>query len=93
VITYTYSPINNINYWLDKVLPPRLNWDYRINMNWSDYPDEARDRDKVYEDEYIENWEWKDNDEDYKLYPTNVVTSKEKFRIITQEKSNRYNIT
>lgn len=93
VITYTYSPINNINYWLDKVLPPRLNWDYRINMNWSDYPDEVRDHDKVYEDEYIENWEWKDNDEDYKLYPTNVVTSKEKFRIITQEKSNRYNIT
>lgn len=91
-VSYTYTPINNINYWLDKVLPPRFNWDYCINMNWSNYPDEARDSTRVYEDEYIENWEMK-NEDDYKLYATNVVGSKEKFRVVTEEDSNRYNIT
>ena len=88
--SYTYIPLNNINYWLDKVIPEQFGWSYRINMNWNSYYDENRDSDKIYEDAYIENWDFNENEN---LFPTSIINSKEKFRIVTESNSNRYNLT
>ena len=89
-VSYKYAPLNNINYWLDKVLPPQFIWNYRIKMNWDNYNDEDRKADKIYEEAYIENWELTDND---KLVATNVIETKEKLRIVTNSDGNRYNLT
>lgn len=89
-VKYKYIPLNNINYWMDKVFDSQFKWKYKINMNWDQYLDEDRDTDKIYEDAYIENWEM--NEED-KLVPISIINCKEKFRIVSESGSNRYNLT
>lgn len=83
-------PINNINYWIDKVLPQNFSWSYRINMDWSDMTafDDILDANKVYEDAYIENWTFNNNS----LIPTNLVKVQEKLRLVEASDSNRYNL-
>jgi len=41
-------------------------------MDWSDYPEDERDSDKIYEDAYIENWELND---DGVLVATSIIDS------------------
>lgn len=90
-IIYTYVPLNNINYWLEKVFPSNSIWQCDIRMNWNDYYGEDRESNIIYEDAYIENWEF--NEDNTALIPTNVVDAKEKCRIVTESASNRYNLT
>ena len=60
-------------------------------MNWDDY-DEYRLSNTIYEDAYIENWKFDENNKNI-LLPTNIIQAKEKCRIITESASNRYNLT
>lgn len=89
-VSYHYQPLNNISYWLDKVFSSQSKWTYRINMDWRDYPEDTRQSTKVYEDAYVENWEL---NEEGLLTPSASVESKEKFRIVEGQGSNRYNLT
>lgn len=94
-------PINNINYWIEKVLAGS-NWDYDINMDWSLYDgiigprannDGVRQRTKVYDQPYISNWTL--NETNSELVAKSTVTDidkLEKRRIVEKSQSNRYNL-
>ena len=88
-VSYKYAPLNTIQYWIEKVLPADYNWEPRINMDWTDYYEDQRKSDRLYEAAYIENWELKDNI----LVATSAAEAKEKFRIVEESGSNRYNLT
>lgn len=79
------EPVMSINYWCDKALAG-TGWEYEIKMDWSAYPDMERDPSKVYEDEYISDW-------DSNLAPIAIESAREKYRPIDCKDSNRYNIT
>lgn len=76
------EPINNINYWTDKVLHDTL-WGYEINMMWDGIPSSI-----VYEDSYVENWLVEEN----KLVPGSICGRTEKLRLVEEKESNRYNL-
>lgn len=92
-------PINNINYWIEKVLAGS-NWDYDINMDWSLYDgiigpraNGVRQRTKVYDQPYISNWIL--NETNSELVADSIVTDidkLEKRRIVEKSESNRYNL-
>ena len=92
-------PINNINYWIEKVLAGS-NWDYDINMDWSLYDgiigpraNGVRQRTKVYDQPYISNWIL--NETNSELVAKSTVTDidkLEKRRIVEKSQSNRYNL-
>ena len=94
-------PINNINYWIEKVLAGS-NWDYDINMDWSLYDgiigprandDGVRQHTKVYDQPYISNWIL--NETNSELVAKSTVTDidkLEKRRIVEKSQSNRYNL-
>ena len=93
-------PINNINYWIEKVLAGS-NWIYDINMDWSLYDgitgsranNSVRQRTKVYDQPYISNWIL--NETNSELVANSIVTDidkLEKRRIVEKSESNRYNL-
>lgn len=93
-------PINNINYWIEKVLAGS-NWIYDINMDWSLYDgitgsranNGVRQRTKVYDQPYISNWTL--NKTNSELVANSTVTDidkLEKRRIVEKSQSNRYNL-
>lgn len=94
-------PINNINYWIEKVLAGS-NWIYDINMDWSLYDgiigprasnDGVRQPTKVYDQPYISNWTL--NETNSELVANSIVTGidkLEKRRIVEKSESNRYNL-
>lgn len=100
-ITEAYEaaePLNNINYWVDKVIPNdgSLGWTVEYNMNWSDFivgndNIEGLNSTKIYEEAYNENWEVDNN----LIVPAanSLIGTKEKLRMVTANDSNRYNLT
>ncbi len=94
------KPINNIDYWLDKVFPNKnkeswdTNWKYEIKMDWSDFSgyeetEPTLSAEKIYEDPYVENWRSENN----QFIPKALVRAKEKCRLVSASQSNKYNIT
>lgn len=88
----TPEPINNIDYWANKVLEGS-NWKYKVDMDWSSYTgaDENRVSNKVYEDAYVSSWSFNENTK--KLTPQQIQNTTEKLRLIDESESNRYNLT
>ena len=91
------EPVANIDYWAKKLVEG-TNWDYEVQMDWSAYDgitndslrtSEDRQPNKVYEDEYIASWDATTGS----LTPTRYESYQEKARIVSAEKSNRYNIS
>jgi len=80
------EPVNNINYWIDKVLDNTL-WDYEICMDWNGYSN--RESEKVYEDAYVSDWDINDDDI---LTPGEIIYETEKLRLIEGKDSNRFNL-
>ena len=78
----------NINYWMDKVIA-NTEWQYEVAMTWGDYCG-SRSATKIYEDNYVSSWSYDSTNDIY--VPQNVITDKEKERLIDIEESNRYNI-
>ena len=109
------KPINNINYWCDKVFK-NSNWTYSICMDWSfedgitdssvsymSMTQEERDelnaareaaglrrRDKIYKEPYVSSW--RINSETGVLSPSERVEMEEKYVLIEEKESNRYNL-
>lgn len=95
------EPIASLNYWADKIFEG-TKWTYEVQMNWSAYDGVAsiednsarenaglRRTDKVYEEDYVSSWEVKND----KLVPSKMISFREKARMVSIEKSNRYNAT
>lgn len=95
------EPIASLNYWADKIFEG-TKWTYEVQMNWSAYDGVAsiednsarenaglRRTDKVYEEDYVSSWEVKNG----KLIPSKMISFREKARMVSIEKSNRYNAT
>jgi len=80
------EPVNNINYWIDKVLDNTL-WDYEICMDWNGYSN--RESEKVYEDAYVSDWDINDDDI---LTPGEIIYETEKLRLVEGKDSNRFNL-
>lgn len=80
------EPVNNINYWIDKVLDNTL-WDYEICMDWNGYSN--RESEKVYEDAYVSDWDINDDDI---LTPGEIIYETEKLRLVEGQDSNRFNL-
>ena len=93
------KPINNIDYWIKKVLD-NSNWEYEICMDWSLYDgittgdrSSARQANKVYREPYISSW--KVEKDQNKLSPASSITDfneLEKRAIVNGSESNRYNL-
>lgn len=79
------EPINNIDYWIKKVLDNTL-WKYEICMDWRGYSN--RDNSKVYEDAYIADW----NINNGELVPEETVFETEKLRLVDGKEDNRFNL-
>lgn len=79
------EPVNNINYWIDKVLDNTL-WDYEICMDWNGYSN--RESEKVYEDAYVSDW----NINSDILTPGEIIYETEKLRLVEGQDSNRFNL-
>jgi len=83
------EPIENINYWIEKVLK-NSNWGYEIQMDWSLY-DPTWNTSKVYKEPYVSSWKIKDNI----LIPEESVFKEnqlEKVQPLEEKESNRYNL-
>jgi len=78
-------PINNINYWIDKVLIG-TNWQYSIEMDWGNLKN--REKNKVYEEPYIPDYKIENN----MLVPDEPQQAEEKLRLVEGKDSNRYNL-
>ena len=89
-----------VQYWLDQVFPNVKDangkivqwltpWCYEVRMDWSNYSDFQRDSTKVYEDEYVSNWDVSGK----ALVPSGYTAAREKARAIDCHNSNKYNIT
>lgn len=81
------EPVNNINYWVDKVLDGTL-WEYGVQMKHEGYTEDECKSNTIYEDEYAENWQMKNGH----LVPSTIIDKKEKLRLIDENNSNRYNL-
>ena len=78
------KPINNINYWCDKIFK-NSNWHYSIQMDWTGYPN--REIDKIYDDAYVKAW----NPDTMSI--SEIQEEREKYRPMNVSESNRYNLT
>ena len=65
--------------------------DERDRFNNFRAANDLRRRDKVYEDEYVSAWSKPDGED--KLIPVSVQKEREKFRLINENESNRYNLS
>ena len=93
------EPKANLQYWLNKFLEPlptvqsEINsnkWYYTVEMNWDSYANaSARETDIVYEEEYTGSWNYANS----QYVPSEIVSYKEKERMIDLEESNIYNLT
>ena len=89
------KPIENINYWVEKVLE-NSNWGYEIQMDWSSYQidqsEQQWDSKKIYQEPYISSWGLTENN---LLIPQTVIVEEdrlEKIKSIDASESNRYNL-
>lgn len=92
-------PGQSLSYWNDKVfkytdldgiIKWRYNWEYEVQMDWSSFSFSGnRATTKVYEEEYVESWNFTNN----LFTPKSVQGAREKWRAIDVEESNVYNIT
>lgn len=87
------EPIASIDFWCGEIFK-NSNWNYRVEMDWSGYDgyiakNGERAANKIYEEDYVDSW----YDTDSGLTPQEMVSFKEKARIVSTEKSNLYNIT
>ena len=96
------TPINRINYWVDKVLN-NSNWTYIIDMDWSQYDgiinkndrignSNVRQSDKIYREPYISSWELNSNDELIAASNVTDISKLEKLAYVEAKESNRYNL-
>lgn len=82
------APVPNINYWCDKILQDS-NWEYEIQMNWMPYKNMVLDSSKVYKDAFVSSWDIQANNS---LIPARVEPPTERYAIIDESESNRYNL-
>ena len=86
-------PIENINYWIEKVLKNSY-WNYEIDMDWSLY-NNSWDKHKVYKGPYVSSWNIISNGEEEILTPSTTILDSsqlEKILPMEEKESNRYNL-
>ena len=87
--TESKPPIENIEYWIKKVLE-NSNWGYEIQMDWSLY-NSTWDKTKIYKEPYVSSWKIKDS----MLIPEENVMDGDKLenlQAVEAKESNRYNL-